>query len=519
MRLMSPAALLENWNAQFILSADGVRAVMTRQKTLNNAIAWSHNLLSEEEQHFFARLSVFSGGFTLDAAEAIFSRTIPDKSVSDLIASLLDKSLLQRTFDPRGELRFDMLVTIRQFASNRLQSMGKEKEARDRHLAYFAELAEQANLHLRGKQQLPWLDRLETELDNIRAALNWAQDGGTVEVGLRLATDLVIFWIYRAYFREPCLALEKLLAKPVPADQTHLLARAHNVAGHLQMFLANGDAAYAHAQESEQLYLQVGPISKADLAETRDLLMTRELLIHTDLNIADNPIRSRQALEQNLKLFQEAGDQWGIAHTLQNIGIALWRSGDLIGARQAHQQSLALFREHGDNCRAVQQDAQLATIAFDEGNYAEARTRCEEALSFYRKVRFNIHIDTVLWMLGAIAIRERDYARAKAWYSECLRFHQQTGSYYQLAECLIGFASIANAEKRFERAAQLLGAAEIEIKTRKIPLENHDRTELQRLTAVLSEELNEAIFTAAWTAGRAMTREQAITYALEDSND
>jgi hypothetical protein len=125
-------------------------------------------------------------------------------------------------------------------------------------------------------------------------------------------------------------------------------------------------------------------------------------------------------------------------------------------------------------------------------------------------------MDNVLWMLGMIAIREEDYERAKAWYSECLHFDQQIGSYSQHAECLIGFAGIANAEERFERAAQLLGAAEVEIERRKIPLENLDRAELQRLTAVLRDRLDEAVFTAAWTAGRAMTREQAAAYALED---
>jgi predicted ATPase/transcriptional regulator with XRE-family HTH domain len=511
MRLMSPQALLKRWNDQFILSTDGTRALPARQKTLNHAIRWSYNLLSEEEQHLFAGLSVFSGGFTLEAAESIFSGTIPDKSVSELIASLLDKSLLQRTFDARGEPRFDMLVTIRQFALNQLRSTGNEKDTRARHLAYFGELAEQANPHLRSAQQLLWLDRLETELDNIRAALNWAQDGGAVEVGLHLATDLVIFWIYRVYFREPCLALENLLAKPVPAHQTQLLAKAHNVAGHLQMFLGNHAAGYTHAQESERLYLGLGSISKADQADTRNLL------IYTDVNVAYDPIRACQGYRQNLKLFQEAGDQWRIAHTLYNIGIELWRSGDLIGARQAHEQSLALFREHGDNTRAVQQNAQLAAIAFDEGKYVEARTRYEEALSFCHQMRFNIQMDNVLWMLGVIAIRERDYARAKAWYSECLRFDQQLGWYYQLAECLIGFAGIANAEKRFERAAQLLGTAEAEVEARQIPLENHDRVELQRLTTVLREELDEAVFTGAWAAGRAMRKEQAIEYALEYS--
>ena len=511
-RLMSPESLLNRLNDQFTLYADGMRALPTRQKTLHNAIAWSHNLLSEEEKKLFAYLSVFSGGFTLEAAEAIFSPITTGKSVSDLIVLLLDKSLLQRTSDARSEPRFSLLVTIQQFALDRLRHMGKEAETRNWHLEYFRGLAEQAKPHLRSTQQLVWLDRLETEYDNIRAALNWAQNSGAIVAGLQLATDLEMFWIYRAYLREPCFALENLIIHPVPADQIQVLAKAHNVAGHLQMFLGNHAAGHAHAQKSEQLFLQLGPINKADLAEVRNLL------IYTDLNVANDPIRARQRHEQNLKLFQEAGDQWGIAHTLYNIGNELWRSGDFTGARQAHGLSLALFRECGDDFRVAQQNAALAGIAFDEGNYAEARTRYEEALSFYRQVRFNLQIDTALWMLGVIAIRERDYARAKAWYSECLRFDQQIGTKTQLAECLIGFAGIAQAEQLLARAAQLLGAAEAEVEARQIPLENRDRAELQRLTTVLREELGEAAFEARSAEGRAMSMEEAVAYAFEESD-
>jgi predicted ATPase len=146
MRLMPPQALLERLSGQFILTADGMRSTSERQKTLNNAIRWSYNLLSEEEQKVFAYLSVFSGGFTLEAAEAMFWQTFTGKSVSDLVASLLDKSLLQRALESaaRLEARYTMLVTIQEFARERLLEMGDAAEIRDRHLTYFCELAEQA---------------------------------------------------------------------------------------------------------------------------------------------------------------------------------------------------------------------------------------------------------------------------------------------------------------------------------------------------------------------------------------
>ena len=170
---MSPLTLLAKLTDQFVLSADGMRTVTARQKTLDNAIRWSYNLLYPEEQVLFVRLSVFSGSFTIDAVEAIFSRTVLNKSASDLVASLLDKSLLQRTLDARGEPRFSMLVTIQQFALEHLHHTGEETEIRNWHLAYFFDLAEKADSEIHGPDQLDWLDKIESDYDNFLAALEW----------------------------------------------------------------------------------------------------------------------------------------------------------------------------------------------------------------------------------------------------------------------------------------------------------------------------------------------------------
>ena len=168
---------------------------------------------------------------------------------------------------------------------------------------------------LRSAQQVAWLDRLETEHDNIRAALNWAQNSSAIAEGLQLATNLEMFWIYRAYYRESCLALENLLAKPLPDEHLHRACQGHLVAGLLQMFLGNLTASYIHAQESERLCLQLGPTSRMELADSRNLLIDRYV------NATKNPIRTRQKYEENLKLFQEAGNQWMIAYTLSTTGM------------------------------------------------------------------------------------------------------------------------------------------------------------------------------------------------------
>jgi non-specific serine/threonine protein kinase len=498
---------------RFRLLTGGSRTALPRQRTLQATIDWSYKLLSEEECALMRRLSVFAGGWTIEAAEGVCaSEELESNQILDTLLRLVDKSLVLAETQEMVP-RYQMLETIRQYAQEKLDEAGESNLTRDRHLEYFRALAEQARPHLRSSQQLVWLDRLETEHDNIRAALAWAQDSNTVTTGLYLATNLEMFWIYRAYLHEACLALENLLAASHSTDPIQALSRGHLVAGLLQMFLGNLGAGHAHAKECELLCLQLGPTSKADLADARNLI------IYTDVNFTNDPIRSRQAHEQNLKLFLEAGDRWMIAHTIFNIGQTLQRSGDLSGARQAYDQSLVLFQECGDNIRVGAQKANLAFVAIDEGMYAEAGKRLEEALSFYRQARYNLEIDVLLCMLGAIAIREGDYMRAQAWYTECLLFDQRIGKYLQLAECLIGFAGIANAEKRFERAAQLVGAAEAQVKARQLPLENVDGAELRRITTLLREELGDAKFEMLTTEGRALAPEQAIAFALENSDD
>jgi predicted ATPase/DNA-binding XRE family transcriptional regulator len=510
MRLMSPQTLLERMSGKFVMTADGMRAPSERQKTLRNAIDWSYNLLSPQEQKLFVYLSVFSGGFTLADAEAIFAHSFTEKSVPELLALLLDKSLIRRVTNETSEDHYEMLVTIHEYALERLGRSGEETEIRNWHLAYFSELANRVRPHLRSSDQLEWLDRFDMEHDNIRAALHWAQASGSIATGLYLATDLEMFWIYRAYLREPCHALENLLAASAQTDPIHARARGHLVAGTLQMFLGNTDAAQSHAKECERLCLQLGSTHKADLADARNLI------VYTGVNFMNDPIRSRQALEQNLKLFQEANDRWQIAHTLYNIGGKLRQTGDFTGARQTFEQSLALFQECGDNIRVVHQKGELARCAFEQGEYAEAKKRYEEVLSSYRQVRFNILISVPLYILGRIAIHEDDYVRAKARFSECLLFEQQRGMRIFLYECLIGFAQIASLENRFERAAQITGAVEIRVETRQDLQGIADRVQLEKLAKDLRGQLGDAEFEALRMNGRAMTMEQAIAYALEE---
>jgi hypothetical protein len=444
----------------------------------------------------------------LEAAEEVCSGDgIELVEVLNLLSHLVDKSLVIVMGDDK-QTRYRRLETISEFAHMKLIEAAEAGRIQDMHLAYFCNLAQQAKPHIISSKQSIWLNSLEIELDNLRAALRWAQHSGSVEAGLQLMTNLEMFWFYKVHFHQTCLILEKLLAMARSSENFQVLARAHHTVGILYAFSGNLPAGYTHACESERLCLQLGPTGKEDLARARNLL------IHTDPSVVNAPIRACAALRDNLELFQGTDDKWGIADAHADLAWALVRSGDSINARIEDEKALVLFQECGDNFRASQQIMASAINAFEDRKYAEASRRIEEVLSFYRQAPVNFAVDVPLWMLGVIAMRERDYKRAKYWYTECLLFEQQIGMYFQYFECFIGFAGIAKAEKRYERAAQLVGAAYAD------PLKNafllhFVEKEIQHLTVVLQEKLGDVNFEMFATKGRAMTLDQAVAFALE----
>jgi len=428
---------------------------------------------------------------------------------------LVDKCLVvaktQET-DPR----YHLLETIRQYAQEKLDESGESSLVRDRHLEYFRSLAEQARPHFKDAEQLVWLDRFETELDNVRAALTWALQDGSVEAGLCLASDLGAdtgsFWVNRGHMKEGREFLEQLLLKLQATGPIEVLAAGYFSIAAIEFWLADFDAGYRHVEMSESLWSQLGPSYKAKAAEAR----VSRIYISSSLNPFNDRSEVGRQFEENLPIFQEVGDRWMVAHTLYGIAFCLKLSGDLTGARQTFEQSRALFQECGDGLRVSKDNTDLAIIAIKEGRYTEARKFCEEALPFFRQLRFSLR-DEPLWMLGAIAIIEGNYAIAKAWYRECLLFDQEIGVYNQFPECLIGFASIASFEKHFEVAAQLIGRAETVITARQDPpLEPFDQAELESLVLVLREQLGDSHFEEMTAIGSAMSQEQAIAFALEE---
>jgi predicted ATPase/class 3 adenylate cyclase len=511
---LSAEQIASRLDDRFRLLTGGSRTALPRQQTLQATIDWSYRLLSEEESMLLRRLAVFARGWTLEAAEQVCpSDELTSDQILDPLLHLVDKSLVvakTQEINPR----YYMLETVRQYAQEKLDASGESSLARDRHLEYFCSLAEHARPHFRDAEQFAWLDRFETELDNVRVALTWALQGGSVEAGLRLATNLGVdtgaFWVNRGHMKEGREFLEQLLLKSQTTGPIEALAAGYYSIAAVEFWLRDFAAGHQHAEQSESLWSQLGPSYEARAAEARVL----KIYLYTSYD----PMEVCQEFQENLPIFREVGDRWMMAHVLFGIAFHLHESGDLTGARQRYEQSRALFQECGDGFRVAKDNIQLAGMALEEGRYVEARKLCEEALPFFRQLRFSIR-DEPLWMLGASSIMEGNFAAAKAWYTECLLFDQEIGIYEQLPECLIGFASIANSEKRLGRAAQLVGGAETATGARPNPLEAFDQAEFERLRNVLREELGEADFERLVDKGRAMTVEQAIAFALEKNNE
>jgi len=466
MRLMTPRALREQLNNQFVLSANGMRSASPRQKTLNDAIAWGYKLLSEEEQRLFAYLSVFSGGFTQEAVEAMFSDKFVGTYISSLITSLLDKSLLQRTFDretPDATL-FNMLVTIQKFAQNCLQDMGQEQEAHTKHLAYFLDLTKQADHKMRGPRQVEWLRRLGSMRDNLRSALEWAIETGQTEIALQMAGHLSWFWSMRSELSEGRQWLGRVVGLP--------------------------DA---------PRYAKFYPYALAQLA------------LHTWLQ--NGPKEGRPFVEQALSVARADEDKENIAWALSIFGLVLNQERDFIAAQSALEESRALFQEVGDSWGYAFAIGGLAMSANIQDDLETSLTRYEEELVAYRQLGDMFFENVALRFIGIIYIRKGNLTRGAAALREALLIAQQLDSKQEIALALSYIGDAAQAQGDAVRAVHLYLASKNTLDS--IGAWRQDlEVELEEKLASCRAALDESMFARTLERGSAMTMEQAVQLAL-----
>jgi predicted ATPase/DNA-binding XRE family transcriptional regulator len=412
MRLLSPAELLARLDSGFTLSADGRRGVPARQKSLHEAIAWSFDLMSAAEQQLFASLSVFAGGFTLEAVEGVFGPELGGEATRDVLSSLLDKSLVQRIVRREGEPRLLQLATIRQFAAGRLREMGEEAAQRDRHLAYFLELAERAEPELRGPEQIEWINRVEGEFDNFRAALNWAVAQEESETAMRLLVAIAWALFLRGHADEVRDWFEHVTA--LPGAERYPLIHAR-----LLIHLARQDwlagaftEAHAALAQAETLAAGLGSAGERELGYVHRL---RGLVIRSQ---GDGP-RAMAEFEVALRYSEMSGDAHEMALALHNLGWTLLFGADPGRAGPLLERSLALFQELGDLWGVARVSQGLGDLFLRRGDLVQARRYFERHLAIDEALAFRQGTAVALWNLGRLYRRLGDYPRARHHYQAC----------------------------------------------------------------------------------------------------
>ena len=409
-KLLSPQAMLARLEHRLDFLTSGPRDLPARQQTLRNAFNWSYALLSENEQALFRRLSVFVGGGSVDAVKAVTDEHPDHPSVSDRLESLVDKSLLQEVGDTGQESRFAMLDTLREFGLEQLAATGEEDIVRRRHAEYYLSLAEQAGGELESIGQVQWLTRMEQEHDNLRAALEWSQSvPGAVEICVRLACSLGLFWEVRGHISEGRERLSVILEAGLARENTPGRAKILTRAAELAYRQSDYPATKSFAEEGLSIYRKM-----KDEPGMASILIK---LGNTATEVGDH-LAASAYLEEALNIWQRLGDKPGTARALISLGWNALRSGDYPVAKGHLEEAFTLSKNLGDTRRMGFELAGLGEVALRQGQFKRATQLVEESLRLRRQLDNKWGIAVSLGILGLIAIREGDWKAAEARLAE-----------------------------------------------------------------------------------------------------
>jgi non-specific serine/threonine protein kinase len=466
-RLLSAEMIRNRLVSRLEILTSGARDLPTRLQTLRGTIDWSYDLLNEGEKVLFARLSVFQGGRTIEAAEVICAPGL-SLPVIDGLESLLNKSLLYQESGPGGESRFMMLETLHEYAREKLMEREEAEKLQQRHAAYFAQFAERAETRLTGAEQGDWFERLRSEHDNLRTALAFALSSGENELGLRIVGALRDFWNYDGHVVEGLGWIERTLEN-AKDNSPDLCAKALNAAGWLSFVMGDYERGKLFNRDALALY-----------QELEDQANSAWALLFLGVHYAGSPgeIKEGMALiEQALALFRTQGDIPGIIRALNRLGELARLDGDYDRAGENYEECLTLCRQSGDRLLEAYQLANLGLVAQNQGHYEKAESMIKKGLA--QIIRLNTR--------------------------------------YPLPVYLAILSGPVGARGDPDRAAQLLGASDGLFKTMgQLGLQPTDQAEIDRFEAAVRQQLGEEAFNSAWVKGQAFSPEQAIAYALEE---
>jgi non-specific serine/threonine protein kinase len=465
---------------------------------------WSFGLLSAHERAVFRRLSVFAGSFSLEAAEAICASEPEDAyDVLDVLSSLIDKSLV--VMEPRrGEARYRLLETIRQYGQDKLREAAEPAAVRRRHRDWYALLATQAESETVEARQKSVFDRLEAEHENLRAALAWSLEQQEAETAAKIGTAISRFWLLRGYMSEGRRWLERALSG-FP-DRNAARVKALNVAAILASLQDDNTTARILVEESLELGRELG-----DTKQTGYALYTLARLARVEGHYA----RAVTFLEESLSLFRAVGQKDDVALVLSDLGLSVLYLGEYERATALCAESLALSREMGDLRGIASWLANLATVTLARGDTRRATELCEESLAIRKGLGYKGGIGHTLAIMGRIALYQGAYERATVCYQESLTLRQETGEKEGIATALEGLAAVTGMQGQPVSAARLYGSTESLRNLLGAPLTPIDRAYYLQTIAAVRAQLDEPTFLKAWTQGQAMTLEEAIAEAVQ----
>jgi predicted ATPase len=508
-KVLSPSSMRARLASRLQLLTGGARDLPQRQQTLRAAIDWSHDLLSTAEQKLFRRLSVFVGGCTLEGAEAVCD-TKGDLHLDllDGMASMVDKSLVQQVEQARGESRFVMLETIREYALEKLKASGEEGLTKRAQAAYCLVLAEEEATEQSGANRAEWVERLSSEHDNFRAGLEWLTETGDAEWGLRLGTALFRFWDAREYLAEGRDWLGKLLKLAGPAVPTKARARALFAAGALAGEQGDYVSADALIGESQDIARQLG--DKTGVAVSLNALgvFARD---RGDVAIA------RSLFEESLALWRESGDQKAVARALSNLANVVKLQGDFDRARSLHVECLSIFRGLGDRTGVAWSLDYQGDVERDRGDSTAAQILYEQGLAIFREVDDRWGIAGTLADLGSLAREQGDFRTAHSMYRESIKCFQELDHKRGIARLLEYFACSAADQLEAERSLRLAGAAAALRQNIGAPLAPAEQAKLETSLHAARQALTDTIGATAWSEGWALPAEKAIEEVLTEA--
>jgi len=513
-KLLPPQALLTRLEHRLHILTGGARDVPVRQQTLRNTIAWSYQLLDTQEQRLFRRLSVFVGGCTLEAVEAVCYETQQEAlSALDETASLLDKSLLLHVAQ-EGTARLMLLETIREYGLECLRESGEARQIQSAHAEYYLALVEEAEPHLKGAQQLVWLRQLDREQENLRAALSLLIAHEEVEVALRFCVALWWFWKRRGYWSEGRRWLKASFALPGAGARTTVRARALSAAGDLAA--AQDDWREAHLLLSEGIALY------RKVEDERGLVLPLSILGYVMIRQGDITA-GVHLMEESIALCRKLGCTWELCHALLRLGYHAWFQGDLEQAIALTQEGLMLSRELSDKAQMANALNNLGHFSLLRGNLVQAKALAEEGLLLVRELGEKALLLSTLETLGSIHLSQGDLERAIEFFTEGLSKAQEFGNETLITESLswelarksfigwhlMGLARVAVAQNQLKRAARLFAAVEVRYNVNR-EMGPDVRDDYERTIGSVRSRLGEQVFAAAWAEGRAMTPAQAL---------